>query len=213
VDPKRVVADGYDRLYRTYAAWGGGHPGWRHRYIDRAFDLGLSLPATGLDLGCGTGQHATAYLVERGLNVTGVDLSAQSINVARREVPAARFIVGDMTSIVLPESSFDLVVAFYSIIHVPRPEHAQLLARIAIWLRPGGLLVAAMGGGGGQEAGHDEAWLGEEPMYWSYWDPSISAALIGDVGLEVVQDGEENVVENGQEVAFWWVIARKPSIL
>jgi ubiquinone/menaquinone biosynthesis C-methylase UbiE len=210
MDPKQVVADGYDRLYRTYAAWGGGHAGWRHRYIDRAVELGVSPPATALDLGCGTGQHATGYLIERGFEVTAVDLSARSIDVARREVPDGRFIVGDMTSIVLPETSFDLIVAFYSIIHVPRVEHAQLLARVVTWLRPGGLLVAAMGGGAGLAAGHDQTWLGEAPMYWSYWEPSTSARLIEDAGLELVQDEEERVVEDGQEVAFWWVIARKP---
>lgn len=76
MDAKKLVAEGYDRLYDRYAEWtSAGHDGLRRRYIDRVFQLGLTLPAEALDLGCGTGRHATAYLVERGLRVTGVDLS------------------------------------------------------------------------------------------------------------------------------------------
>jgi SAM-dependent methyltransferase len=209
MDPKRLVAEGYDRLHLAYARWGGGHAGLRRRYIDRAIELGLEPPARALDLGCGTGQHATAYLVERGFEVTGVDSSRRSIEAARAALPRARFLIGDMTSMVFPRSSFDLVTAFYSIIHVPRSEHAQLLARIAGWLRPGGLLVASLGGGHGQPAGHDGSWLGLAPMYWSFWDPATSLGLIQKAGLDLVEDEDEVMIEDDQKVMFWWVIARK----
>jgi SAM-dependent methyltransferase len=121
VDPKKLVAEGYDRLYEAYANWTeAGHGSLRRRYIDMAFETRSTVPAQALDLGCGTGRHATAYLVERGLEVTGVDISAASVAAARQEVPAAQYLVGDMTALDLPPSSFDLVTAFYSIIHVPR---------------------------------------------------------------------------------------------
>jgi SAM-dependent methyltransferase len=107
-------------------------------------------------------EHATAYLVERGLDVTGVDVSARSIDTARAEVPGARFTVGDMASLDLPGGSFDLFIAFYSTVHVPRDEHAPLLCRVASWLRPGGFM-AAMGGGVGAVEQRAEAWLGVAP--------------------------------------------------
>ncbi len=47
----------------------------------------------------------------------------------------------------LPPASFDAVVALYSMAHLPRERHAALLARIAGWLRPGGLFLASLGAG------------------------------------------------------------------
>jgi len=49
-----------------------------------------------LDLGCGAGRHAK-YLASKGFDVTGLDLSAESIRIARRsEWPNLRFVRGDM---------------------------------------------------------------------------------------------------------------------
>lgn len=208
MDPKKLVAEGYDRLYDTYAAW--TTTGDRHRYIDRSFDLGLRPPADALDLGCGTGRHATAYLVERGLAVTGVDLSPKSIEAAEMEVPGARFFVGDMTSIQLPATSFDLVTAFYSIIQVPNHQHAAVLNRIASWLRPGGYLVMTMGGGPNGGSGTEDAWLGVTPMYWSNWDAATNRQLVADAGFDVLEANLEVTKEDGRDVIFLWVVARKP---
>jgi 2-polyprenyl-3-methyl-5-hydroxy-6-metoxy-1,4-benzoquinol methylase len=50
-----------------------------------------------------------------------------------------------MTRLSYASASFDAVVAFYSIIHVLRAEHPDLLHAIATRLKPGGLFVATMG--------------------------------------------------------------------
>jgi SAM-dependent methyltransferase len=50
---------------------------------------------TVLDVGCGTGRH-TAYLVERGHTVLGIDPSEGMLQVARSKVPAARFETADV---------------------------------------------------------------------------------------------------------------------
>ena len=210
MDPKRVVADGYDRLHQVYADWtSAGHDGLRRRYIDKVLGRGLPASAEALDLGCGTGRHATAYLVERGLRVTGVDISPRSIEVAAGEVPGARFMVGDMASIDLPPRSFDLVTAFYSVIHVPMDEHGQLLARIWSWLRPGGYMVATMGGGERPGEGVEQAWLGVAPMFWSNWDVATSRRLVAEAGFEEVEANLEVIDEDGRPVTFLWVVARK----
>ncbi len=101
-----------------------------------------------LDLGCGAGLPSTACLARR-FTVTGIDISPSQVERARLNVPGATFINADMTAVHLPESSFDAVVAFYSIVHVPRDQHATLLRSIASWLRPGGLLTTAMTVGSG----------------------------------------------------------------
>ena len=51
-----------------------------------------------LDLGCGAGVPATRDLVDRGFNVTGIDISEVQIERAQRLVPGGRFICAIMDS-------------------------------------------------------------------------------------------------------------------
>jgi ubiquinone/menaquinone biosynthesis C-methylase UbiE len=203
---KNLVSAGYDAIHGRSADWAGYDTSRRNHYLQRAVELGLLRSGEALDLGCGTGRHATANLAAAGLQVTGVDVSARSIAVARREVPTARFLVGDMATIAFPAESFDLVTAFYSIIHLPRDEHGRLLRRIARWLRPGGGLVANLGTTGGDSFADD--WHGV-PMYWSSWDQRTNRRLLEAAGLDVLVDTIETSVDEGETVTFQWVVARK----
>jgi SAM-dependent methyltransferase len=205
--PTQLVAASYDEIHGRYVEWGGGHAQRRREAINDVLSLGL-VPrnALAVDLGCGTGRLATAYLVEQGLRVTGVDISAHSIAVARGAIPQARFIIGDMTELHLPAESVDLVTAFYSIIHVPRELHGDLFAAIAEWLRPGGVLVASLAARASEKVMDD--WLGA-PMYWSSWDASTNERLVGEAGLDVISADIETSREDGNEVAFQWLRARK----
>ena len=167
----------------------------------------LAPGAAVLELGCGAGVPVTARLVER-FSVTGVDLSAQQITLARRNVPAATFVHADMTRLELAPASFDAVAAFYSLIHVPRQEHARLLRNAATWLRPGGLLVATLWPRS-IEAEFAEDWHGA-PMYWSGFDTKTNLQLIAEAGLRLLSADEGTVEEFGEPVTFLWVIAEKP---
>jgi len=204
---KDLVSAGYDTIHGRYAEWAGYDTSRRGHYLQLAAEFGLVRSGDALDLGCGTGRHATAYLAAAGLQVTGLDVSARSIEVARREVPSARFLVGDMATIAFPTESFDLVTAFYSIIHLPRDEHGRLLRRIARWLRPGGGLIANLGTTGGDSFTED--WLGV-PMYWSSWDQRTNRRLLEAAGLDILVDTIETSVEDGAPVTFQWVVVRKP---
>ena len=206
VTAKELVCASYDTMHGRYADWAGRDTARRQHYLLRAARLGVLKPGDALDLGCGTGRHATSALATAGFRVTGIDVSARSIEVARRELPALRFLVGDMATATFPAGSFDLVTAFYSIIHLPREEHGELLRRVAGWLRPGGGLIASLGTSCGDA--YEEDWLGV-PMYWSSWDHRTNRRLIEDAGLELLVDTVETTMEDGQPVAFQWVIACK----
>lgn len=140
-----------------------------------------------------------------------VELQARSIDVAREEVPEATFIVDDMATVEFAPSSFDLVVAFYSLIHVPRDLHGTVLSRIATWLRPGGVTVVTMSGQKGSAHSYDEAWLDTAPMYWSGWDPDTNRSLVAAAGLEIISADIETVDEDGNSVSFLWLIGRRPT--
>ncbi len=206
-DPKAIVARGYDRIAERYAAWAGQvRVEERERYTRVLLDR-VPAGAPVLELGCGTGLPTTQRLAER-FAVTAVDLSERHVELARRNVPAATIVHGDMTALDFPEASFAAVAAFYSITHVPREEHGRLLANIAHWLRPGGLLVAALGAR--SSAGAIEAdWLGA-PMYFSHYDGETNRRLVERAGLEIVGAREETADEDGVPTPFLWVVARKP---
>jgi hypothetical protein len=47
-------------------------------------------------------------------------------------------------------------------------------------------------------------------MYWSSYDSEINVHLVRDAGLDIIQAVEETVEEHGEQVAFLWIVARKP---
>jgi SAM-dependent methyltransferase len=91
-----------------------------------------------LDAACGTGRHAER-LVALGHTVIGVDATPQMLEVARRKVPEARFIEGDLHELPLADDSVDLVVCGLAVSHVP--DLTPVLAEFVRVLRPNGHLV------------------------------------------------------------------------
>src|SRR5262245_20679252 len=143
MERKRIVEQGYDQVAERYAAVAARERSdERARYTDLIVRR-LLAGADVLELGCGAGGQTTMALAQR-FTVTGVDLSARSVELVRERVPGATFLHADMTALELEPASFDAVAAFFSLIHVPREEQPGLLARVARWLRPGGLFVATM---------------------------------------------------------------------
>lgn len=108
------------------------------------------------DVGCGAAGHLTRYLADRGVAVSGADLSPGSVAVARRCQPGLTFRVADMCDLPAGDGSLAGIVAFYSMIHLPRPRIPVALTEFRRVLAPGGTLVAAMHGGTG-EIGSDAA--------------------------------------------------------
>jgi SAM-dependent methyltransferase len=198
---KTIVAEGYDRIADDYL----DRFGQSSVRDAKLTELLQKLPARAmvLDLGCGAGEPVARKFVARGFQVTGVDASLGQIMRARRNVPEANFVHGDMTSVQLPAQSFDAASAFYSITHVPRNEHEALIRRIATWLRPNGLFVASFGSSEGDWLGE---WLGT-PMFFSHLDPDETKRLINDAGFRLEQ--VELLKQDNEEATFLWIAARK----
>jgi 2-polyprenyl-3-methyl-5-hydroxy-6-metoxy-1,4-benzoquinol methylase len=159
-----------------------------------------------LDLGCGCGVPVARMLAGAGHHVTGVDISEVQVSRARELVPAATFIRADVTQAAFGNDSFDAIVSFYTLIHIPLPAQPGLLARAGRWLRPGGWLVAVTG----QDAwaGTADQWLGgTAPMRWSQADAATSRGWITDAGLQVT--AQETIPDGDSEHALFW--ARRPA--
>jgi SAM-dependent methyltransferase len=92
------------------------------------------------DLGCGPAQIAR-YLRDGCVNSLGVDLSAGMLEQARRLNPDLQFVQSSMLALGLRTGAFGGVVAFYSIIHIPRQQVVEALREACRVLQPGGLLL------------------------------------------------------------------------
>jgi cyclopropane fatty-acyl-phospholipid synthase-like methyltransferase len=117
-----------------------------------------------------------------------------------------------MTRLELPAAAFDAVVSLYAFNHLPFGELPDVLAHIARWLRPGGLLVANMGTR--HDPGTLEAdWLGV-PMYFSGYGVRRSQAFVSAAGLQVQSVRVETLWETTDgrtaPARFLWIVARQP---
>ena len=97
-----------------------------------------------LDIGCGTGQ-LTSAIAEAGGIVTGIDNDEGMVTLARQNFPGVEFEVMDARAMTY-DNEFDAVFSNASL-HWMRPP-TPVVAGISRALKPGGRLVAEMGGQG-----------------------------------------------------------------
>jgi SAM-dependent methyltransferase len=181
IDYKALVRQGYDRCAAAYD---------RMRQEESNPELALLTGrlrdgATVLDVGCGAGVPVARSLAQR-FAVTGVDISGEMIRRATANVPAARFVQGDIMAVDFPASYFDAAVSFYAILHLPREEHRALFQRIYRWLKPGGYLLATVSALG--EPPYTDHFFGVT-MYWSNYGLSDYEQMLVDVGFDLLEVG------------------------
>jgi cyclopropane fatty-acyl-phospholipid synthase-like methyltransferase len=200
-DKREIVKRGYDACAAAYA-----HS--RDRFQSESHLEGLvRLLARGsrvLDLGCGSGKPIDSYLIARGCDLTGVDISEEQIQLARKALPTGTFIHGDMSEVTFPPETLDAVVSFYAIFHIPREEHSALLHKASTLLRPGGYLLVTMGA---------DAWEGTEEdfhgtrMFWSHYGREMNLQLIREAGFTILSE----TIESSGDEQHLVVLAQKPA--
>ncbi|MBM7774483.1 SAM-dependent methyltransferase [Actinokineospora baliensis] len=93
-----------------------------------------------LDLGCGTGNLG-ALLVARGLEVTGVDPAAASLDVAKARTPGARWLHGDATAAAGLDADLVIMTGNVAQVFLTDTDWSATLTAARMALRPGGHLV------------------------------------------------------------------------
>jgi SAM-dependent methyltransferase len=135
----------------------------QHKPLDRQlldrFAASVREVGPACDMGCGPG-HVAHYLHERGVQVCGIDLSPAMVERARGLTTGVEFRQGDMTALDAPDATWAGIVAFYSIIHIPREDMARALAELRRVLRPGGMLLLAFHIG--DDTVHLDEWWGQK---------------------------------------------------
>lgn len=179
----KMVEEGYNRIARDYTTWRMDAPDLFRAELQ---DLISRLPpdAAVLDAGCGAGVPFTQSLAER-FRVTGVDVSEEQLKLARQNVPRATFQRQDMLALNLPRGAFDAVTCVYALIHVPRDQHARVLAHFNHALKPGGYLMIITGN---HDLADDVDNFFGATMYWSHFDRATSLQMIREAGFEILWD-------------------------
>jgi SAM-dependent methyltransferase len=201
----------YDAVAREYAERFASE--LAHKPLDRELLARFASEVRGrgvvYDLGCGPGQ-ATAFLHGCGVDVRGLDLSADLLREARRRHPGVAFEQGDMLALPLADASLAGVIAFYAVVHLSPAGLRQALAEMHRVLRPGGRLLLAFHVGEGSV--HVEEFLGRAvALDFMLFRPSVVAGELVRAGFatpEVVERDPYPEVEYPSRRAY--LFARKP---
>jgi SAM-dependent methyltransferase len=135
---RRINARAYDVISAEY----GDRLFEDEMYRDAFEDWVARLPPGGrvLDVGCGHGAPVVATLLERGFQVTGIDVSDGMLTRARTTYPSATF-RNCLPTELTEQETYDGICSFFSLLHTDPIELRVALERIRRALKPGGYLL------------------------------------------------------------------------
>jgi SAM-dependent methyltransferase len=126
--------------------WGARADEWaeiQERQVAPAYESALEALQIGpstrlLDAGCGAGMFLR-LAADRGADVSGLDASEGLLVHARRRVPGAQILQGELEQLPYDDASFDVVTGFNSFQYAARPVAALAEARRVV--RPDGRVL------------------------------------------------------------------------
>ncbi|MEU9189565.1 methyltransferase domain-containing protein [Streptomyces sp. NPDC048484] len=181
--PPGAAARPFDVLGKTYEDTYAHLPEQQ-----RAIDWLLArLPAAAkvMDIGSGTGRPTADRLAAAGHDVTGYDVSTTMVDLARAQVPGARFELADVRTLPDAPGTWGAITAFFPLLQMPRTDLAATLARVADWLAPGGLFVFATVPFDAED--EEIQWMGQTIRATSH-PAEVFPRLLREAGLEVVHE-------------------------
>jgi SAM-dependent methyltransferase len=208
---QELVRAGYNTIADKYIEWIQHRPTLHQEKLDQILEY-LDTRSEVLELGCGAGLPVTASLTKHVAKVVANDYSEKQIELARLNAPKATFIHGDMTRLEFAPDTFDAVLAFYSLFHLPRESHEAMIGKCHCWLKAGGLLLFTYSAHA--EEGIFPVFLGEQSYFSSFGCDRI-LEIVESQGFEIVQQevrAQGNVddpTDPDNDTAFLWVLARK----
>jgi 2-polyprenyl-3-methyl-5-hydroxy-6-metoxy-1,4-benzoquinol methylase len=95
-----------------------------------------------LDIGCGYGWCELNFLKRGAKKVVGIEITEEDLKTVKKNIKdkRAEFKVGDATNLKFPKESFDTIVCWEVLEHIPLKTEHQMFAQIHKVLKPGGIL-------------------------------------------------------------------------
>ena len=168
---------------------------WLDRFL-------LAVPRDGhiLDLGCGAGEPIARYLIDSGRHVTGVDASEKMIALSRTRFGRHHWLRSDMRTAAMGRT-FNGVLAWDSLFHLPHQDQADMIWKIAGWLEHGGAFLFNSGPAHGEMIGEQFG----DPLYHASLDPHEYRELFRLFGLTEVAYAPEDPNTGGRTV---WLVRK-----
>jgi len=148
-----------------------------------------------LDIGCGTGLPLMKRMVDFGANVTGIDISSEMIQKAKANVPGASIIEGDILTINF-EETFDGIVAWDSLFHLPLDQQEQAILKIASLLNPKGVFLFTAG----SDAGELRSTMFDTEFYYSSLSSQKYESILSDQNCVVIVNEIDDPRSQGHRV-------------
>ncbi|MGH7684040.1 MAG: class I SAM-dependent methyltransferase, partial [Vulcanimicrobiaceae bacterium] len=121
----------FDERATEYDAY---RTGYSRTLYDALSEIGFAPGWHVLDVACGTGL-ASEPLLQRGMTVTGVDVSEPMLEKARARIPQGEFVRGEAESLPFDRGEFHAVVCAQAVHWMDQEKAVAEMARV---VRPGG---------------------------------------------------------------------------
>lgn len=202
-DWKTITKQSYEHYANEYASFAKGYRGKLARWIEDfagMFDKGDKI----LDMGCGHGRDAY-FLVEKGLDVTGIDFSESLLKIAKEFVPEAKFVLMDFEELDFSINSFNGVWASASLVHLPKKRLLPVLRKIHSILKKHGIFFSLFRVGKGERFTEEKRGNATLRRFYSYSEPEELRKLFAKAIFFIsnLENEEVDFIESGDWVAFF----------
>ncbi len=177
---KDKVYQSYDKMFKWFDE-ARSRELFEKPYLDLAISY-LKPGAKILDLGCGMGEPIGKYFIDQGFDLTGIDGSAELINLASSRFSQAKFMIQDMRTINLKEK-FDLIIAWNSFFHLSRDDQRSMFKIFEAHINKQGILMFTSG------PRTSEVWSdnGGEMLYHASLDLEEYKKLLLEHNFEIIK--------------------------
>jgi 2-polyprenyl-3-methyl-5-hydroxy-6-metoxy-1,4-benzoquinol methylase len=161
-----------------------------------------------LDIGCGPGNNAKLiYDADKTVEITGIDLSPEMIEIAKKNAPDSEFEVKDIRDITL-DKQYDSIIASFCIVHLSDEETNELIKTISKILKKNGTLFLSFMEG--KDAGLETTSFSEDELFFNYYERSKMRKLLSDNLILTVEMSSESYEEtDGSSTEDVFFYARK----
>lgn len=197
-DFKQVTKESYDEHAQAYDSFTQIFRGKLKKWIDEF--VRECRKGKVLDVGCGSGRDAR-YLINKGFQVVGVDVSEKLIEIARKKATGATFFVMDFEDMAFPEKHFAGIWANASLFHVPKARLLSILKKLRTFLIDNGLLFVNFRIGEGEQLVKEKR--GEEmERFIAFYQPRELEFLLRNAGFHGIEKDLDRI-ETGSWVSFF----------
>ncbi len=136
-----------------------------------------------LDIGCGVG-NLTKYILDKGFNVDGIDLSEEMLNIAKSKYDDINFLQMNMKDIIL-DKKYDGIMLAYSLFHLTKQEVLEVLPKYYSLLNNNGKMLLILQSGKGEQV-IDEPLKNGLKMFINYYSLEEIREVLEDNNFKIL---------------------------